>query len=239
MEAVTKIFLSQERHHSETEFFRSYSTFNYDRFYNAYKKAFGPLYVLNDDTLAGSGSVKMHTNCNAYLILIPVAGKIHYSNSIGNKTTIAAGQMQILLAPANTAVEIRNAYKKHLVNFLHIRIMADTAALPVQGLFNFDIDRFPNRLVKMNTMNEKKYDAPLPFVLSIGKFAGRKEGIYHLNDPQNTLYFFAIGGAFEVQHRLLQPRDGLALWNADTIDFEALSNDAVLLVMELKTKSTS
>jgi hypothetical protein len=143
----------------------------------------------------------------------------------------------VIFTPENTAIEIKNAYENDLVNFLHIQIMADAAALPVQDLFNFDINRFPNRLVKMNAMNGKKYDAPLPFVLSIGKFAGRQEGRYHLSDPQNTLYFFVIGGAFEVQQRLLQPRDGLALWNAGTIDFEALSNDAVLLVMELKTNA--
>ena len=51
--------------------------------------------------------------------------------------------------------------------------------------------------------------------------------------PEAGLFVFVIEGAFEVQYRLLHPRDRLVLWEADTIEWEALSNDAVILVIEM------
>jgi len=36
-----------------------------------------------------------------------------------------------------------------------------------------------------------------------------------------------------VQHRLLHARDGLVLWDAKEIEMEALSNDAIILLLEI------
>ena len=44
---------------------------------------------------------------------------------------------------------------------------------------------------------------------------------------------FAIEGAFEIQGALLHARDGLALWRTDEIEAEDLSNDAIILLIEL------
>lgn len=37
---------------------------------------------------------------------------------------------------------------------------------------------------------------------------------------------------FEVEGHLLHVRDGLALWNTEQVGMKALSNDAILLVIE-------
>jgi len=42
-----------------------------------------------------------------------------------------------------------------------------------------------------------------------------------------------LEGAFEVEGRLLHARDGLALWETEKVELEALSNDAIILVMEI------
>jgi hypothetical protein len=41
----------------------------------------------------------------------------------------------------------------------------------------------------------------------------------------------------EVQHRLIQTRDGLGLWESDKIEFEALSGSAILLIVEVPSAS--
>lgn len=45
-----------------------------------------------------------------------------------------------------------------------------------------------------------------------------------------------LEGAFEVQGTLLHARDGLALWETDEVEMEALSNDAIILLVELPLK---
>ena len=62
---------------------------------------------------------------------------------------------------------------------------------------------------------------------------GREESIYKVKNAGNCLYIFVIEGAFEVDNKLMEARDGLAIWNADEIEFEALSNDAMLLIFEV------
>ena len=73
-------------------------------------------------------------------------------------------------------------------------------------------------------------------IITIGKFTGRKEAVYKTHHPQNSLFVFVIEGAFEVHGRLMHPRDGLGLWdNSGDIELEALSNDAIILLIEMIT----
>ena len=67
----------------------------------------------------------------------------------------------------------------------------------------------------------------------LGRFAGRAETVYPLRTPGAGVFVFVLAGAFEVASRLLHEKDGLALWDVAEIELEALSNDALLLVLEL------
>lgn len=69
--------------------------------------------------------------------------------------------------------------------------------------------------------------------LTIGKFTGREETVYNVSDPRAGVFFFVVQGAFEVQYRLLESRDGLSLWSTPEIELEALSNDAIILAVEV------
>ena len=66
----------------------------------------------------------------------------------------------------------------------------------------------------------------------MGKYDGRREGVFKLTKDTHTVFAFVIEGAFEVQNRLLHARDGLGLWNLDEVEFEALSNEAIILLIE-------
>jgi hypothetical protein len=66
----------------------------------------------------------------------------------------------------------------------------------------------------------------------VGRFKGRGENGYSLS-PSSALYSFVLAGVFEIDGRLLHERDGIALWATDKIEMEALSNDAILLTIEL------
>lgn len=62
---------------------------------------------------------------------------------------------------------------------------------------------------------------------------------YTLKNPKNSIFIFVIEGIFEVQNRLLHARDGLSLTDIDTVELEALSNDAVILLLELPLGSSA
>jgi hypothetical protein len=68
--------------------------------------------------------------------------------------------------------------------------------------------------------------------LHIGQYQGRSEGTYIPRDPTKGTFAFVIHGAFEIENRLLEARDAIALWNTPEVAFEALSNDAIVLFIE-------
>jgi quercetin 2,3-dioxygenase len=72
----------------------------------------------------------------------------------------------------------------------------------------------------------------LPFKVSVGKFNGRGETAYQLQDIKPGALIFVLEGAFEIAGRLLHARDGLAIWETTVIEIEALCNDAILLLIE-------
>jgi redox-sensitive bicupin YhaK (pirin superfamily) len=222
-----KIFLADERGHNEMDWFRSFNTFNFGQYQQENKTPFGPLYVLNDDTLAGGKHISMTMEADSLLLLIPVVGAITYNDNQGNSTLIEAGECQLYATPVNTTFQIGNPYDNELVNYLQIWLY-NALVEEDNGpqVISFDIVNDRNQLVPIPFNNS-------PYKFSIGKYAGREESIYKMSDARNGLFVFVLEGAFEVQYRLLHARDGLALWEAEEIELEALSNDAIILVMEV------
>lgn len=230
-----KIFLTEERGLVEQEWFRSYNTFNFGNYYNRHKANFGALAVLNEDTLAGGKSFTIPVAEAADIILIPTVGDIEYHDSFGNESIVQVGQAQLVSAAGGASFTVANPYPGELVNFLQLRLHPSK---PLAGhsiqLFTFNIDEGKNSLVPIfHKVQNITSATSTQYVLSIGKFAGREEAIYQLNDPTNGLFVFVIEGAFEVQNRLLHNGDGLALWDIEEAELEALSNNAVLLILEV------
>ncbi|HEX5026528.1 MAG TPA: hypothetical protein VFV68_14715 [Agriterribacter sp.] len=236
-EASAKIFLSQQRGHYESASFRSYCTFNFGSFFNEHKRAAGDLYVLNDDTLAARQSEKMFIEQDGYIVFIPITGAIHYSDSHGNKNEILPGELQVGFTSRGTIVEIRNEYENELVNFLQLRIGTGIPNHYVNPLIvNFDINKYKNNLAKIYCGNKQFVPDEFPFLINIGKFSGRESLMHNLENRQNTAFIFVVEGVFEVQDRLLHARDGLGIWNTAAVEAEALSNDAILIVIEMRNE---
>ncbi len=229
-----KIFLNENRGHNETSFVRTRSTFNFGTYYDEHKTAFGALYTLNDDTIAPGRYGKLHIAESSYLLILPVVGRVEYADAGGNPVIVEAGQLYMVLLPAGTLVTIRNPLDDGLVNYLQLRIRAGgTIRAVADAMLCFDIDLHNSRFAELRVLYGDSLYIDLPFCLHIGKLAGRNEVEYKLRKKENGVFVFIIQGAFEVQNRLLQPRDGLALWQAASVEMESLSNDAIVLLIEL------
>lgn len=216
-----KIYLSDERGYNEMPWFRTYNTFNFGRYFNEHKHPFGALYVLNEDVLAGGKGFRMEVASPSDIILLPIVGAITFATADGQHGLLEAGQVQVLHLTSNTSFEVRNPYENDLVKFLQLWIKKPVGQ-PASGTFDLSHKDLLHTLINNETYN-----------LSIGKFNGRTDTIYPLKDKNNGVFVFNIEGAFEVQYRLLHNGDGLGLWDIATVEMEALSNDAIILLLEL------
>jgi len=225
-----KIFLADDRGLNKTPWFRSWNTFNFGQYQQEHKHPFGNMYVLNDDTLDGGRSLSMLIEEKTHVILLPVVGAVAYKDSTGNENLIAAGQVQLLTLNKGASFEVTNPFKDELVNFLQIWIKADNGNI-APSLSTYDVNEFVNCLLQVTPGSSNGLS--IPFGISIGKFSGRGETVYQPRRSEAGVFVFVLEGAFEVEGRLLHPRDALAIQNIEEVEIEALSNDAILLAVEI------
>ncbi|RYY16230.1 MAG: hypothetical protein EOO04_27310 [Chitinophagaceae bacterium] len=91
---------------------------------------------------------------------------------------------------------------------------------------NFDINAQLNSLVPVKAH-------PSGYRLLIGKFGGREDYIFTPTNIRRSVILYVIEGAFEAAECLLEDRDALLLTGLAHVEFEALSNNAIVLIIEL------
>lgn len=233
-----KIYLADQRGVLETSQFRRQSTFSFGAFQQAHKEPFGRLYGLNEETLAGGHEVEFAVAEDAYVVLLPITGAVAFSTG-GGQGTVEVEELLTLPVPAGTRLQLRNPFADELISFLHVWVRATaplTPATPAVGLKAvFDEQLLENQLSELvgaHSQSQPTIAPNLPFSLSLGRFMGRHETVYRVA-PGNSLFAFIIAGAFELEGRLLHEKDGVALWDVTELELEALSNHALVLVVEL------
>lgn len=228
-----RIYLADQRGLTENPQFRRYSTFNFGDFYNEHKMPLGNLYVVNEETLAGLQTIALTVEQASHVIIMPVTGMVNFTNPQGQMSAVDVGEIQINHLPANSTFRITNPYPANSISFLQIWMKAEQVVDTVSAqLFSFSFDAMDNKLAEIITAD--KANTKLPFSLHLGRLAGRHETVYKLKHKDALFFAFVIVGAFELEGRLLHEKDGLALWDTNEVELEALSNNAIVLVLELE-----
>ena len=225
-QSKAKIFPANERGVVESGTFRSCYSFNFQTYQQAHKMPFSNLSALND-VLAPQQSLQFTAEADMFLVLVPLIGAVVYHDSMGNENYLAAGYVQVFNVAKNTVFGLLNPYHDEAINFLQVWIKNDSPHSPE---ITSPVDVYLEECI--NQMN--LIISHTQFNISIGKYEGRKEGIYKVKNERNGIFAFVIDGQMEVQYRLLQPRDGLGLWEQEEIEWEALTASAILLVVEIK-----
>lgn len=218
-----KIYKSQFRGVLSSENWKILSTFNYQKYQEISRKPFGNLLVWNDETLNSNSEITHQITGDCQVLIIPIVGAIDFESK-NYKEFITINQLQIFDLEKNDIFKISNPYKNELVNYLHIQFQKNQDLGSNSFQNNFDLSQ-KNQLIPIF---ENKFAKGF-----IGIYNGRKEEIYKLQNSKKNIFAYIISGAFELENRLLEAGDGLSLSDLDTVEFEALSENAILLVLEI------
>lgn len=149
------------------------------------------------------------------VLIIPYIGDLYVENTrIGQK---CIEENQSFSLQTNLYSEILNPYQDEIVTFF----LAKYSTVLAEELHDISIQVGKNELI------------PIPTSSWIGQFDGRQKGELSLSNNHKDVLVYVVDGAFEVQDRLLHAEDALLLNLVDMVDFEALSNQAILLIFEL------
>ncbi len=233
--AGAQIYLADARGCSETAGSRSYHTFNAGAYRAEGREPFGALHLLDDTCLRAEASLTTLVDEPMVVWLLPVAGGLEYKCPSASGF-LEPGQAGCFVLATGTRYTVSNPYPSAEINFLQIGL-ANTLpdSVPAFSQIAFDLSQ-KNTLL---SLLDDSVSHQTEYRVFIGRYDGRQEGGYPVNPPVSgplhAVFVFVVQGAFEAANRLLQERDGLSLFDAQAavLDVEALSNDAILILVDL------
>ncbi|MCX5940101.1 MAG: pirin family protein [Cyanobium sp. LacPavin_0818_WC50_MAG_67_9] len=87
-----------ERFHSQLDWLDSWHSFSFGGHHDPAWMGFGPLRVINDDTIAAGRGFGMHPHRDMEIITVMVDGQLNHHDSMGHSEVLRAGEVQHMSA---------------------------------------------------------------------------------------------------------------------------------------------
>ncbi|MCU1277577.1 MAG: putative Quercetin 2,3-dioxygenase [bacterium] len=204
---------ADERGHADHGWLDSHHTFSFADYHDPKHMGFGPLRVINDDTVAGGGGFPPHAHRDMEIISYVIEGALQHKDNIGNGSVIKPGDVQRMSAGPGVVHAEYNASKSEPVHFLQIWIMPERGGLPSgyeQKYFSDDDKRGKLRLVA----SPDGADGSVRVQQDARMFASLLEGgqsVEHAIAAGRKGWLHVVKGSAEVNGKGLRAGDGVAI----------------------------
>lgn len=214
---------------------QSYHTFSFANYFNPERVNFGVLRVLNDDTVAAGMGFGTHPHDNMEIISIPLEGDLEHQDSMGNKTVIKKGDIQVMSAGTGVKHSEYNKNSDKEVKFLQIWVFPNKKNVsPRYDQIALNEEERHNKLQQILSPNPDDAGVWIhqDAWFHMGKFDQNTEAQYRIKKEGNGLYVFVLKGSLTVNEQELNTRDGFGIWDIDSVNIKA-ATDAEFLLMDV------
>jgi redox-sensitive bicupin YhaK (pirin superfamily) len=210
-------------------------TFSFASYYNPERMHFGALRVLNDDTVAGGRGFGTHPHDNMEIISIPLEGDLEHKDSMGNVAVIKNGEIQVMSAGTGIQHSEYNKSKDAAVKFLQIWVFPNKKNVtPRYDQIPLLLEDRKNKLQQILSPNPD--DAGVWIHQNawfhLADFDKGTTVDYQFKAKGNGLYIFNLKGDLKIDDQLINTRDGLGIWDTNSVKIAA-ETDAEFLLMEV------
>lgn len=229
------IIRSEERGKTNISWLNSKHTFSFGGYYNPSAMGFGYLRVLNDDVVAPGAGFGTHPHSNMEIVTYVLKGALQHKDSMGNGSTIKAGDIQRLSAGTGLTHSEYNASREEEVHFLQIWFMPQTQNTP-PGYAQHSIDpaRKHNALHLIASPDGKNNTISLN--QQVWLHTARLDGGQQLTYPlpaSHGAWLHITEGTLNVNGTALNAGDGAALAPNQHLQLAANSASADFVLMEM------
>jgi hypothetical protein len=230
----TVLHKAATRGHASFGWLNSYHTFSFGQYNNPERNHFGALRVLNDDTVSAGMGFGKHPHDNMEIVSIPLSGDLHHQDSTGRNETIREHDVQIMSAGSGIAHSEMNANKDKEVKFLQIWVFPKLKNItPRYEQKSFLPENRINQILNVVAPdNQEAIFINQDAWFSLGNFTKDFSIDYQIKKSGNGVYVFVLSGNVIVNDQALETRDGLGVWDADTLHITA-STDAEILLIDI------
>lgn len=229
------IHKAETRGNANFGWLNSYHTFSFGHYFDPSRTHFGVLRVLNDDTVSEAMGFGTHPHDNMEIISIPLEGDLEHQDSMGNKTVIKQGDIQVMSAGTGISHSEYNKNKDQAVKFLQIWVFPNKRNVtPRYDQITLNVEDRHNKLQQVLSPNQDDEGVWIhqDAWFHMGNFDEGKSTVYNFKKEGNGVYAFILEGDVTINGEKLNRRDGIGITNTNELKIEA-NTKAEILLMEV------
>ncbi len=228
----SQVFRKSERGIKDIGWLKSNFYFSFSDYYNPLKSAFGTLITFNDDYVQPGKGFGIHPHVNMEIISVLLQGKMNHIDTLGYKTVIEEGGVQIMSAGSGLKHEEYNIGEDE-VNFLQIWIQPKLQDIsPRYQQRSFPKEKRINQL-KTIVSNEEGLEhcwINQNAKLSLGYFDTAQEVVYTFRSVNKCLFIFVIEGKIRADGTDLDTRDAIGIWETENVPLHCEAGAHILII---------
>ena len=230
-----RIRKANERGHADLGWLSSYHSFSFGEYYDPAHMGFGPLRVINDDTVAAGAEFPAHPHADMEIISYVLEGALQHKDSTGGGSIIRPGEVQRMSAGSGIRHSEFNASQSDPVHFLQIWIMPDKRGIaPGYEQKRFSPDEKTGKLRLVVSPDGRDGSLTLQQDAYVhSSLLGNAQSVSHVLSPGRIGWVQMAAGAAQINGQRLNPGDGAAIDQAGELAISGLSEEAELLLFDM------
>lgn len=229
-----KLRKSSERGFANHGWLKSFHTFSFANYFDREHMNFGNLRVINEDKIAAGSGFDKHPHADMEIITYVISGALSHEDSMGNSSTIFAGEVQVMSAGTGVFHSEFNHEKDIATHLLQIWILPKVKQIaPHYGQKSFVGEAEENvlKLVVSGSGRDGSLVINQDAEIFLGKFMAGNS-LNFLIKENRKIWLQLISGKISVGKFSLEKGDALAIEDEKEIKI-SVTKDCEFLLFEL------
>lgn len=223
---------ADERGHAKFDWLDSYHTFSFGQYHDRKQMGWGPLRVINDDTVAPNEGFPTHSHKDMAIISYVLDGGLEHKDSMGTGSIIRPGDVQMMEAGTGVAHSEFNTSDSGPVHFLQIWVIPKFSGLkPSYQQHHFGEEKKRGKLCLLVSGGGESHSLRVHQDMSMyGALLDGDEVIEWSQDSSRLAYIHVARGAVSVNGMAVGEGDGIKIAEESHLRFENGRNAEILLL---------
>ena len=226
---------AQDRGHFDHGWLDTYHSFSFAGYYDPAHMGFGPLRVINDDTIAPGAGFPTHGHRNMEIITYVLDGALEHRDSTGRSEILRPGEVQRISAGAGITHSEYNPSISEPVHLLQIWLLpSESGGAPAYEQRTYPETSRCGRLCPVASPTGA--DGAIPIKQEATVYVSvldSNDRVSHDLGPNRKAWIQVARGSIHVNGERLSAGDGAAIEGATRVDLAAAGEHSDVILFDL------